>query len=318
MEQKNRNPGYVIAMLSAAILSTTGIFIAYLSKEFSLPPLVLSFWRELLVFIVLFIYLQINNPRVVNPKGKNFSFLIPFGIALAVFNAFWTFSVALNGAALGTFLAYTSPIFTAILGRFFFKDKISILHLACILLSLTGCLFISGFLSESKGDLSLLGLGIGLLSGLAYGVYTILGKQAGKEAETGDVWGSLCWIFGIAAVCMFIMNGLSVWFLSSAYSLGGNLFFLGSSFKGWTVLFFLAAVPTLTGYGTYNLSLKYLPPLTVCLIASSEPAFTAILAYVLLNERMNLSSSVGCCLILISVVLIQTGIHGFRRADSLT
>ena len=76
-QQIKQNPGYLIAMLSALILSTTGIFIAYLSNEFSLPPLVLSFWRELLVSLVLLIYLLIRNPCVVDPKGKDFSLLIP-------------------------------------------------------------------------------------------------------------------------------------------------------------------------------------------------------------------------------------------------
>ena len=318
MNIKEKNPGYMIAMLSALILSTTGIFIAYLSREFSLPPLVLSFWRELLVSLVLLIYLLFRNPRVIDPRKKKFSLLIPYGVILAVFNALWTFSVALNGAALGTFLVYTSPIFTALLSRLFFRDRMRALHLFCILLSLTGCLFISGILSESGGVVSLFGLGIGLMAGLAYGGYTIMGKQAGNGAEADDIWGSLCWIFGIAAVCMFFMNRLTVFLPSSAYPLGGGLLYLGTSHKGWTILFLLAAVPTLTGFGFYNLSLKYLPPLTVSLIASSEPAFTTVLAYFLLKERMDSFSALGCCLILVSVILIQTGIPGLRRADSLT
>ena len=77
--------------------------------------------------------------------------------------------------------------------------------------------------------------------------------------------------------------------------------------KGGAVLFLLAAVPTLTGFGFYNLSLKFLPSLTVSLIASSEPAFTAVLAYFLLKERMDYFSALGCGLILLSVILVQTG-----------
>jgi drug/metabolite transporter (DMT)-like permease len=318
METKEKNPGYLIAMLSAVILSTTGIFIAYLSREFALPPLVLSFWREFLVFLILLIYLAFKNPAALRAAGRNYTFLIPYGIVLAVFNALWTFSVALNGAALGTFLVYTSPIFTAILSRLFLKDKMSVLHMFCILLSISGCLFISGFLSESNSLVSPLGLGTGLLSGLAFGVYTMLGRQAGEGADTDSVWSFLCWIFGIASLVMLLMNAISLNLPFKENLLAGNLFHLGSSFKGWTVLLLLAGLPTLSGYGSYNLSLKYLPPLTVSLIASSEPAFTAVLAYFLLNERMGPSAAAGCCLILISVILIQTGIPGFRRADSLT
>ena len=303
----------MIAMLSALILSTTGIFIAYLSREFALPPLVLCFWREFLVFLILLIYLSFRYPGSLRAAGKKFSFLIPYGIVLAVFNALWTFSVALNGAALGTFLVYTSPIFTAILSRLFLKDKMTVLHLFCILLSLTGCLYISGFLSESDSSVTALGLAAGLLSGLAYGVYTILGRQAGNGADTEDVWCFLCLSFGIASLMMLFMNTFTASLPIESKLLAGNLFHLGSSVKGWTVLALLAGLPTLSGFGTYNLSLKYLPPLTVSLIASSEPAFTAVLAYFLLKERMDPSAAIGCGLILISVILIQTGIPGFRR-----
>jgi len=54
------------------------------------------------------------------------------------------------------------------------------------------------------------------------------------------------------------------------------------------------------------------------LIASSEPAFTAVLAFFILQERMSLPATAGSVLILCAVVLLQTGIPGRGSADSLT
>ena len=66
-----------------------------------------------------------------------------------------------------------------------------------------------------------------------------------------------------------------------------DMFWLGNSFAGWGILFFLGVAPTLGGFGLYTLSLRYLSPTTSNLIATLEPAFTAIWAYFLLNETFN-------------------------------
>ena len=41
--------GYLIAVLSAITLSTTAIFIRYLTQTTHIPALLLAFWRDLLV-----------------------------------------------------------------------------------------------------------------------------------------------------------------------------------------------------------------------------------------------------------------------------
>ncbi|MBA4421333.1 MAG: EamA family transporter, partial [Anaerolinea sp.] len=49
--------GYPTALLSAVILSTSAIFVRYLTEKYSLPPIILSFWRNLFVAIVLLLIL---------------------------------------------------------------------------------------------------------------------------------------------------------------------------------------------------------------------------------------------------------------------
>ena len=51
--------GYTAAFFSAVILSTTGIFIRYLTLTYSLPALVLAFWRDLFVTFSLLIALRL-------------------------------------------------------------------------------------------------------------------------------------------------------------------------------------------------------------------------------------------------------------------
>src|SRR5690242_8935518 len=51
--------GFMIALIATVLWSTTGPLISYLSKTYSLPSLVLAFWRDLFVSFGMFIGLLI-------------------------------------------------------------------------------------------------------------------------------------------------------------------------------------------------------------------------------------------------------------------
>lgn len=75
------------------------------------------------------------------------------------------------------------------------------------------------------------------------------------------------------------------------------------------ILFFLGVVSTLAGFGLYTLSIRYLSPTTSNLIATLEPAFTAIWAYFILNEMLNSIQLIGGGLVLLGVILLRFGEH---------
>jgi drug/metabolite transporter (DMT)-like permease len=65
--------------------------------------------------------------------------------------------------------------------------------------------------------------------------------------------------------------------------------------------------PTLGGFGFYTLSLRYLAPTVANLIATLEPALTAIWAYLLLSEKLNPVQWVGSLLVFTGVILLRWG-----------
>lgn len=54
--------GYTITLSSAAVLSTTAIFIRYLTQTYRLPALVLAFWRDGFVALTLLVILGLWLP----------------------------------------------------------------------------------------------------------------------------------------------------------------------------------------------------------------------------------------------------------------
>jgi len=85
----------------------------------------------------------------------------------------------------------------------------------------------------------------------------------------------------------------------------GDLFWLQESWAGWAILIILAVLPTIGGYGLYSVSLGYLPASVANLIATLEPAMTAVLAYLFLGETLTPSQLLGGIVIISGVVLLR-------------
>ena len=302
-QEGNVNRGYFFAFLSAVILSSTGILIRFLTQTYALPALVLALWRDLFVILPLGIILLIVRPRLLKISLKFLPLLIVYGLVLSLFNACWTLSVSINGAAVGTVLCYSSAAFTAILGWWFLKEKLGWGKIAAVLLSISGCLLVSGALYASSWQANLLGIVTGVATGLFYAIYSLMGRTFSQRGL--NIWVMQFYTFGFAALFLFIYNTLLGGILPGTAQNFSQLFWASLDFKGWLILFLLAAGPTLLGFGTYNISLTYLSSSVANLIVTLEPVFTTISAYFIFGERLTLIQLIGGLMIVGGVVVIR-------------
>jgi drug/metabolite transporter (DMT)-like permease len=291
--------GYLIAFTATAIWSTTAIFIRYLSVNYQLAPLVLAFWRDLIAALALGTITFFFRPADLKAGLSSIRFLSLYGLVLTVFNAMWTISVFFNGAAVSTVLAYSSGAFTAVLGWRIFRERLDRYKLLAVALSLIGCILVSGAYQITSWKLNPIGVITGLVSGLMMAFYSLMGRWASFKKV--NPFTSLTYTFAIAAFFLLIINILP----HTTNTLAGNLLSLGPALSGWLVLFILAIGPTIGGYGLYTLSLTYLPASVANLIATLEPAITAILAYFFLNETLTFTQLAGSALILSGVLFLR-------------
>lgn len=295
--------GYTIALISAAFLSTTAIFIRHLTLTYHIPALVLAFWRDIFVSLTLLLVLGILRPRLLRVNRTALRYLLAYGLVLASFNALWTYSVVLNGASVSTVLVYSSSAFTALLGWWLLKEGLGWAKLLAITFSLAGCVFVSGAYDASVWRANLAGIVIGVAAGFSYAVYSLMGRSAAQRGL--NPWSTLLYTFGFAAVFLLLVNLLAGGSLPGAAAHPADLFWLGKALPGWGVLLLLAAGPTLAGFGLYNVSLGYLPSSVANLIVSLEPAFTVVIAYLMFGEQLNGTQITGSLMILGGVVLLR-------------
>jgi len=295
--------GYVIALIATVLWSTTGPFISYLSKTYALPSLVLAFWRDLFVAIGMLLGLAVFNRERFKLEDRHWRFMAVYGLTLAVFNSLWTFSVQYNGAAVATVLAFSSPAMTAVLSRVLFRENFSTVKIISIALSFAGTILVSGAHDPASWNLNPAGIIFGLLTGLLFAVYNLEGKVAADRQI--DSWTALLYSFAAATVFLFFFNVGNDLFITRKAPFT-DMLWLGNSFPGWAILFFLGVGPTLGGFGLYTLSIRYLSPTVANLIATLEPVFTAVWAWFFLSEVMTGVQLAGSLLLLFGVILLRT------------
>ncbi|MBE1425558.1 drug/metabolite transporter (DMT)-like permease [Desulfomicrobium macestii] len=296
--------GFSAALASAVFLSTTSIFIRHLVMNFDMPPLVLACWRNIIVVATLVPLMLLFDRGLLRVDKVHIPFLAIFGVMLAGFNGLWAISVAQNGAAVATVMVYCSVAYTAILGWKFMGESLGALKFTAIALCLGGCALISGALSASAWQSNLAGVIAGLLTGLCYTAYSLMGRMTSTRGISP--WTTLLYIFAFAGVFLFLANLTGGWVPGSATT-PGDMFWLGSSVEGWTVMILLGAIPTVGGYGFYNVSLSLLDASVANIIVSLEPLFTAVFAFFLLGETLTPVQLLGSALLLSGMAAIKLG-----------
>jgi drug/metabolite transporter (DMT)-like permease len=297
------NRGYLAAFGATLFLATTAIFIRYLTLNYQMPALVLTYWRELFVALSLLAVLLFTQRDLIRVERRNLPMLIVYGFVLMLFNSTWALSVALNGAAVATVLAYSSAAFTALLGWLLLKESLDLPKVIAVLMSIAGLALVSNALDQALWALNAGGVLAGVLSGLSYALYSLMGRYSSQRGV--NPWTSLLYIFAIGSVFMLAANLGIGRFLPGGARTPADMFWLGDAWVGWLVLLVLAMVPTLMGFGLYNVSLHYLPSSVANLILTSEPIVTSVIAYFMFGEMLTPIQILGAALILSGVVLIR-------------
>ena len=303
--------GYAQALLSAVILSTTAVFIRHLTQAYHLPALVLAFWRAGFSAGVLFLALGCLRPALLRVSRLELGLLVCHGLILGGFNATWTVAVALTNASLATVLVNGSAAFTAVLAWWLLKERLGAAKAVAVALSLSGCAIVSGATHLSVWRAQPLGILTGIGSALFYAAYSLMGRVTARRGLSP--WTVVAYTFAVS--CAFL--GLLDLLPGLPEGTQGGFLFLGGAWQGWAWLLALAAGPTVIGFGIYNASMGNLPSSVANLIMTSEPVFTALLAFPLFGERLDGPQLAGSALILGGVVCLRLSERGARLKAAL-
>ncbi len=302
--------GYFCVFMAALLWGLLGP-LAKFGFAVGAQPLETAFWRALLG--ALFFLIHCLAFRLYKIRLKDFPMLFLFGLAgVSVFFGSYQIAVRESGAALASMLLYTAPAWVALLSRLFFKEPMTPLKLLALMVAMGGAALVSAGSAGSAGgeglfalkEMSLLGVGCGLLSGLTYALHYIFGKRYLRDYPAATLY-----LYTLPVGAMGLLPFVDFTFWPPLASGQGS-----ASLTAWSVFLVLGLFTTYGAYMFYCAGLKRLDATRVAVTANLEPVMAALLAFLWWDEFFRPIGYVGGALVLTGVLLM---VYDGTRADRM-
>jgi len=245
-------------------------------------PLPVAFWRVALASVGAWFILLLQGrigARAENAKGT-----VLAGVLLGLHFAVWITSLYYTSVANSVLLVTTQPIWAAMIGWLFLRERVPLLGWVGIILALGGSAAAIGYEGvQLKGDL------LAIAGAILAAAYMVVGRH---QRQTWDTVPYLARVYGAAAATLGIILLIT------------RTSFLPLRATDWWVFAALAAIPTGVGHSLYNLVLKHLPAYVVATSITGEPIGASILAFWWIGEAPPVRTLVTAPLILAGIFLV--------------
>ncbi|MFG2140585.1 DMT family transporter [Streptomyces sp. NPDC048650] len=227
-------------------------------------------------------------------------------VAVAVYPAAFYGSMHLAGVAAGTVVSIGSaPLASALIERAVDGRRLTRRWMLGAALGLSGTVLLcaaEAATSHSAGAASarsaVLGVGLGLVAGLTYALYSWAAHRLiGRGVSSGAAMGSVFGLGGVLLVPVLLATGAP----------------LLSSWSNAAVGAYLALVPMFIGYVLFGRGLVHVPASTATTLSLLEPAVAAVLAVLVVGERLPLPGWAGIALVVGALVVLSTPPRKARR-----
>ena len=291
MKQSKFKSAMPIIMLIVAMCIYGSI--GLVRKHVALSSSLIALSRSVIGAIFLIVALLLRKQQVdTNKIKKNFVYLVISALALG-FN--WVFlfeSYSYLSVATATLIYYFAPTLVIFVSAPLFKDKLSLKHILCAIISLVGMIFISGVL-QSEFTLSVSGILLAVGAMLLYATVIVLNRKA-NEVPTLER--------------TTIQLSVSAIILLPYTLIADKILFLGVDSTSIILLLVMGIVHTGIAYLLYFSAIGTLKSHTVAIFSYIDPTLAVILSFTVMQEGFSVFSLIGAILIILSSVLSQVNL----------
>ena len=290
MERK-RNIGPLLIILAGIFWGSMGIFVRKLGT-YGFTSVQIVAIRITLAALVFSIVLFIRDRSGFRITLRDLPLFLGLGFgSILFFTVCYFTAITIMPLSTAAILLYTSPIWIMLMSMLFFREKLNRIKLIALALAFAGCVLVSGISGEG---ITLVGLLIGLGSGIGYGLYSILGTIALRRYSPYTV---TTYTFLFAAAGSWLVCGPAD--MISKFTAAADLPFL---------LFFCcltALVTAVIPFLSYTLGLRTVEASRAGILATIEPMVATLIGILVFAEPLTLLSGLGILLILAAVVLLN-------------
>lgn len=278
-----------MVILAGACWGTISIFIYFLSDS-GLSELQISFVRQFFASIVfaLFLFFFDRSKFRIQPKDLWLLMLVGF-INGVVFNFCYFYTIVNSRASIAVVLLYTSPVFVMILARLFFKEKITQSKLIALVLTVIGCVLVTGVLGEGYTPPPVAIL-TGVLTGLAYALNNIITSKAVKKNDPRTV---TFYTFVFSFLFLIPFSGCS----SLVSSCRENP-------KIMPVIILMCLVTCVFAQFFFSVGLRLIESGKAAIYGATEPIVGSLVGIFVFHEESNFMKIAGIAMVIAAILII--------------
>jgi drug/metabolite transporter (DMT)-like permease len=277
------------AVLAAGVLlvSSASILIRF-AQGLGVPSLSLAAWRLTLASLILTPFvLARSRHELARLAPRDVGLAALAGAFLAIHFATWIASLAYTSVAASTVLVTTNPIWIAAASWFLFRERPGTGLVLGIVLALSGsiAIFAAGA-AHPAGANPELGNALALIGSIMVSGYLLIGRSLRSRLS-------------LLAYIWLVYTAAAIALLAAVLATGGPMFEFDTT--AYVLLLALALGPQLGGHTAFNWALRYLSPAFIAIAILGEPVGAAILAFLILGERVVPLELAGFVLLLLGI-----------------
>jgi len=283
----NKLHGMIYAVSSAVAFGFVPVF-AVVAYNGGTNAITAVFLRFLAASLILFgiLYFKKTDFALSGKLFKRVAYLSIVGYSATCVTLFSSYNYMPIGLA--TTLHYIYPAIVALMALFIFKEKIGLIKIISLAMSIIGVYILAG---SKEAAVSFTGVALALASGVFYSIYTI---ELGKE-DIKSIDGLLLtfYVSLFSAVSTFI------------YGAATKSLMLGLQPKGILAILGLALVCTVFAILAYSKAVNIIGPSDTALLSTFEPVTGVVMGILVFGERLDYTLAAGSLLIILAVLLFS-------------
>lgn len=288
VQKTNQIYGFVEAVISAIAFGLIPLF--------SLPVLALGVssaavlvYRFAFGCLILLVILMAKRQNMHLRFGESLQLML-ISVVYSMSAVFLMEGYRYLSSGIATVLMFSYPVWTSLLMMLFRGEKASYSTFIAIACAVAGVCFLSG-IHKGLGNISVLGICLELLSGLAYASYMVVYPTLKiRHIPTMKV------NFYIFFFTMLLLMLYAMFTTGGLPAIGSGGMLLN--------LFLLGLLPTVVSNITLILSLKNIGSTLVAILGAFEPVTAMIVGIIVFDEPFTTHVAIGFILILIAVLVL--------------
>jgi drug/metabolite transporter (DMT)-like permease len=297
----NPSVGYALTLAAAALFAVNGS-VSTLVLQAGVPATRLTSLRCAGAALALLVVLAIVAPERLRITWREVPFLAVFGVVGIALTQF-LYYVAIGRMPVGIALVFemTAPVLIALYVWLVRREKVRSRLWVSLLLSLSGLVLVAEVWRDG-GSLDLVGVAAALVAALCLATYYLMGERG---AVTRDPVTLTCWSFVAAAV--FWSIAAPWWEFDGAVLDGRVAISVGSAqVPLWVLVAWIVVLGAVVPFWLSIAALQHLAPTTAGLVATVEPVFASIVAWLWLEQVLSGWQIAGGAVVLAGIGLAQT------------